>query len=199
MRYDGLAILLAATLAGNAAFAGGVTEPAAPPVQVVPTAPVATDWTGAYGGIQLEFGNATIQPGPPDPDFSGSFVGVFAGYRVDLGSIVVGGELDYVTGELTSTSPGSVDDILRAGLEVGYDAGPALFYATAGWATVGLTDPVGSTSNSGAFYGAGVDFMLTDRLFAGVEILHHDFNDVGNPPPADADVTTLGLNVGFRF
>jgi hypothetical protein len=201
MKFTALAPIIAISLTGSAALAGGYADSPASVVQPVPVAApdAGNDWTGAYAGVQLEFGNATIVPGPPDPDFDGHFAGIFAGYRADLGNFVIGGELDYVTGELTSTSPGSVDDIMRAGLEFGYDASPALIYATAGWARAGTTDPGGTTDNNGTYYGIGVDYMINDRLVAGLEILHHDFEDIGTPPPADMDMTTVGLSLALRF
>jgi opacity protein-like surface antigen len=195
-----ISTLAVASLLALPAFAGG-TAPQTGLTPVVAPAPAAgTDWTGAYAGLQAENGNATILGGPPDPEFDGTFLGVFGGYRYDFGTWVLGGEIDYVTGELTSAIPaGSVDDLLRAGVELGFDAGQALFYGTAGWARVGLTDPVGATDNDGYFYGVGMDYLVTDRITVGFELLWHDFDEVGNPPPATMDMTTIGINAGIRF
>lgn len=192
------ALLVAAT----PVLAGGVVPVPAAPAAIAPIAPAGTDWTGAYAGLQLEYGSAEILNGPPDPDFDGTLFGGFVGYRYDFGTIVVGAEVDYVIGELTSTSPGTVESFLRAGVELGYDAGPALVYATAGWVQAGLEGPGGNTFDElGHFYGVGLDYLLRDNIVLGVEVLHHDFNEIsaGPPPPQNLTATTFGLNVAFRF
>ncbi|NKX46168.1 outer membrane protein [Roseicyclus persicicus] len=194
-----IAIAVACGLASPGLAGGYEAAPQPAPTASVAPVPAGTDWTGPYLGLQIERGDATIQPGPPDPNFDGMFTGIFGGYRHDFGSIVVGAELDFVAGELTSGSPGGVDDVLRFGLEAGVDAGQALVYATAGWARVGLTDPAGSTDNNGHFYGIGVDFAVTDRMTVGLEVLRHEFDEAGNPPPVTVEMTTIGLNAAIRF
>ena len=193
-------------LAAGRALAGGLAEPSAPPA-VIPAAPASTDWSGAYAGLQfgiLTNGDLTS----PGGDFTvdGNVYGVFGGYRYDFGQFVVGGEIDYmigsgdVTDAIGAVTPTDFDRLVRVGVEAGFDAGRALVYATAGYAMIDLGFAAGSTDSSGHFYGVGLDFLATDRVVVGAELLHHRFDDFsGGFVGSDLEVLTVGLNVGFRF
>lgn len=198
---------IATLIAPAAAFAGGVapTPAPAPAPVVAPIAPVGTDWTGAYGGIQLEYGDidADTTAGADVGDGDNAVYGVFGGYRYDFGNVVVGGELDLNFADIdledaAGTNVGNIESIYRLGAEVGYDAGPALIYATAGVAQA--TAELGGTDydDNGYFYGAGVDYLVTDQITLGAEVLQHEFEDfdsTGN----DISATTFGINAAFRF
>ncbi|WP_341861753.1 outer membrane beta-barrel protein [Gymnodinialimonas sp. 57CJ19] len=192
---------IASILAPAAAFAGGVapTPAPAPAPIVAPITPVGTDWTGAYGGIQLEYGDVDADPNAGD----GALYGVFGGYRYDFGNVVVGGELDLNFADIdlegtTGTTVGSLDSVHRLGVEVGYDAGPALIYGTVGVAQASAEIAGVDYDDTGYFFGAGMDYMVTDQITLGAEVLQHEFEDfdgTGN----DISATTFGINAAFRF
>lgn len=189
----------------SAAHAGGV--PASPPAAPVVLPQATQDWTGAYGGVQLEYGRGDIDystvPGLafPDSDVDGAMAGLFFGYRVDYGSWVVGAEFDYMAGSLDADTPGitSVDTILRSTIEVGLDAGNALIYGTAGVTGMFVSSAIpGVEDDWGGVYGIGVDYRLNEGTIIGAELLQHQVDDFAGSG-ADLSVTTFGVNIGFQF
>ena len=190
-----------ALLIGGTASAGGlsdaVVEPA--PVMVAPApAPMATgnDWTGFYAGGQLGYGKLTSDALTTDPE--GVTYGVHAGYLYDLGSLVVGGELDYDMTNITEeTDDVTLDSVARGKLRVGYDAGSWMPYLTGGIARATTSGALEAADN-GAFGGVGVDYMLSDSIRVGAEILQHrfeNFDDSGD----NIDATTASARVSFQF
>ncbi len=207
MRYAVLAGTVALGLAPFAAQAGGYVAPAEPAPAVVPVAPapVGYDWTGAYGGVQLEYGDVTVDTtgGAFVADGDGLLYGVFGGYRYDFGTLVVGAELDLNFADIdlndaSGATIGTLDSVHRLGLEVGYDAGPALIYGTAGLAMASATIGGSDFQDNGYFYGVGVDYLLTDNVVIGAEVLQHEFDDFDNLG-LDVSATTFGINAAFRF
>ena len=188
----------AAVLVAAPALAGGTVPAPAPAPVVVPVA-AGTDWTGAYAGLQYDFitGNA-VNGG----DFDGDAFGLFGGYRHDFGTWVLGGEIDYMVGEIATTdglATLDIDSLVRFGLEAGYDAGRALIYGTVGYTMMEASVGPQSGDGDGIFYGLGVDYLVSDRVTLGAEILRHDFSDFNGAPGNDLDFTTIGINVAFRF
>ncbi|MBF9030569.1 porin family protein [Rhodobacterales bacterium HKCCE3408] len=202
-----MALAAALSIAAAPALAGGLDTPAPTPVVVAPAAAPVTDWSGAYVGLQYD----TIADGFLDNGVAGSFTvegqvyGIFGGYRFDFGQLVVGGEVDYMMGDGDITAGAAVtavdyDRLLRVGIEGGFDLGRALVYGTAGYADIDISAGAGSLDSSGYFYGLGVDILATDRVVIGVEALRHQFDDFDGPAAgAELEVTTVGVNVGFRF
>lgn len=152
------------------------------------------DWTGWYAGAQYDFldGDAAIGGA-----LDGDVVGVFAGYRQDFGDFVLGGEIDYSVGDFGIAGVTlDVDSLLRVGIELGYDVGPALIYATVGYARLDLSAVGVTADGDGVYYGLGVDFMVSDSVSLGIELLRHDFDNFnGN----SYDITSVGLNIAYRF
>lgn len=185
--------------------AGGVPTQPPPPAVVVPATD--PDWGGFYGGIQLEYGSGDIDYAGvaganfPSSDVDGALYGIFAGYRVDYGSVVFGTEFDYMFGSLDADVGGisSIDAIMRATLELGVDAGPAFVYGTAGVHGTFVTTSLGIDDDDwGPVYGVGVDYRLTERTSIGAELLQHEISDFSGGG-ADISVTTFGVNVAFQF
>jgi opacity protein-like surface antigen len=191
-------------LAAGMASAGGLSEPvAAPapaPVAVAP-APVmmGNDWTGFYAGGQIGYGKLDSDSitAPEDPD--GTIYGVHAGYNYDLGSIVLGGEIDYDLSDISTTTPAvDVDSVARLKARVGYDAGAFMPYLTAGVAQVQTSGALDGDTN-GSFAGLGLSYMMSDTLILGGEVLQHQFEDVADADGVDIDATTLSLRASFKF
>jgi outer membrane immunogenic protein len=123
-------------------------------------------------------------------DSDGSLAGVRAGYDVQFGSFVVGGQVEYsvlngaedsVTG--FSTTPASyiftrkLDDLAAVRARIGYAYGPALLYATGGYASGDITNSFYSSNGANSFTGSdddgrsdgyqaggGVEYMLAPNL-----------------------------------
>ena len=189
-----------AMLAAGAATAGGlsdaVVEPA--PVMVAPAPVVApsNDWTGFYAGGQLGYGLGTSEAFDEDQD--GALYGVHAGYLYDLGSWVVGGEVDYDLTDIEDEgSTIALDSVARAKLRLGYDAGSFMPYLTGGVAQATTSGGLEAT-DTGAFGGLGMDYMVSDSVRVGAEILQHQFEDFDGTG-ADVDATTASIRASFQF
>ena len=200
-----LRYLSAATLALSAsamsASAGGLSEVVAPaPVVPVAVAPapvvVSNDWTGFYAGGSLGYGQLEADGFAEDTE--DMTYGVHAGYLYDLGSFVVGGEIEYDVTEITDANTDiSLDAVARAKVRAGYDAGALLPYVTAGVAQAYTSGEL-ETNDTGYFAGIGVDYQISPNVRVGAEVLQHrfdDFDDTGT----DIEATTAAVRVGFTF
>ena len=193
------AAMIAAPLAflSTSASAGGLSEPvAAPapvPVSVAAPVPTGRDWTGLYGGISLGYGD--VDADGVTGDFQGATFGGHVGYNYDLGSIVLGGELEAVgTSDFENDDSGlELDNVLRAKMRAGYDAGSYLPYLTAGYAQASVNDD----EDDGYFYGVGVDYAWSDSISVGGEYLRHEFEEFNDGGDITAD--TVALRVSYNF
>ncbi|WP_460273649.1 outer membrane protein [Celeribacter sp. ULVN23_4] len=185
-----------ATLALTApAFAGGYSEPVVEqPVMAAPV-PVAvgTDWTGGYAGATLGYGWAD---GALD-DSDDMTYGVFGGYDYDFGNFVLGGELEYNATELENDTA-DLDNLTRLKLRAGYDMGKTLVYGVVGAAYAEADIDGSSYSDTGYVYGIGMDYLMTDNIAVGAELLQNEF-DGFDGSGSDLSATTLGARVSFRF
>ncbi len=193
-------LAMAAGMASAGGIAEPVAEPAPAPVAVAPApAPMGNDWTGFYAGGQLGYGKLSSDQIADTDDPEGAIYGVHAGYNYDLGSIVLGGEVDFDLSNIEAEDPATeVDSVARLKAKLGYDAGQFMPYLTAGVArlqTAGALD--GDTD--GSFAGLGLSYLATDSLIVGGEVLQHQFEDVADASGVDIDATTLSLRASFRF
>lgn len=197
-RAVGASLAAAIALAGSPALAGGVAEPAPAIIPAAPAPAPAANWTGAYGGVQLEYGDVDVDL--LDEDGTGGLAGVFAGYRYDFGDYVIGAELDLNAADIDlSGGAGTLDSVARLGLEAGFDAGPALIYGTAGAAAATVEDGSDTLAGHGLFYGIGVDYAITSNVTVGAELLQHEFRDFDDTDDLDVSATTFGINAALRF
>jgi len=205
-----LCSVLAMVVSTPVVHADGIEAPIAQPVVIAPTK-TDRDWSGGYFGLRFD----TITAGDYNiagitSSVDGNTYGVFGGYRFDFGNIIVGGELDYATGDGTINAPApivgafdiDIDRIVRLGAELGYDAGRLLVYGTAGYASIKITSsaPTDTVSSSGYFYGIGADFLMNDSVTVGADLLKHEFSDFdGSAAGAELDPVTAGINVAWHF
>ncbi|MBQ1203850.1 MAG: porin family protein [Loktanella sp.] len=190
-------------LAAGMASAGGL----AAPVETVAPTPIApapapvmrgSDWTGFYVGGQLGYGDVTVSAFENDDD--GLIGGVHAGYMFDLGTIVLGAEVDYDLTDITVAELESdVDSILRLKARVGYDAGAFLPYVTGGVVRANLSGGEADAEFDGDFYGAGVAYKFSDSILIGGEVLQHKFYEGDAPVGAGVRATTATARVSFQF
>lgn len=196
-----IAALLAMTTLATPALAGGpiAVEPEPTIAPVIETvAPPSLDWTGFYAGAQI--GYADVDSNGGGLDGYGALGGVHAGYRYDFGTFVAGAELDYDTADidLGTTAGDTLDDVARLKLTAGTEFGRSLVYGTVGAAQASAT--VGGTelSDNGYFYGAGLDYAVTDSWTVGGELMQHKFDDFDGSG-VDFDATTVKAKVALRF
>ena len=192
-----LPLLTAAiALAAAPALAGSPTPAEPDPVltQAVPL-PVSSgpDWTGAYGGVQLGYGNVDTNIAGSDDGLIG---GLTAGYDYDFGTWVLGGGLDYDFADIdVANGAANLENVFRAKLRGGYKIGDGLLYGTGGYAMAD-TDVLGS--DDGYFIGAGYEHMVSQRFSVGGEVLYHAFDNF-NSTTTDVDATTVQLRGTLRF
>ncbi|WP_176715453.1 outer membrane protein [Thioclava sp. SK-1] len=176
-------------MTAGTAYAGGYTTPTveAPAMAPVAVAPANLDWTGFYAGAQLGYGNT-------EGDFSddrGGYGGVHAGYLHDMGTYVLGGEVDY-----SAVDSDQVKSMAHIKGIAGIDRGQWLYYGTLG---AGYIDSdINDASDTVLTVGAGVDYMLDDKWMVGGEVLYHDTDDFDNTG-RDFDMTTVGVKASMRF
>ena len=179
------------------AFAGSYQQAPADPVVPAPApAPVfsGSDWTGAYAGASLGYGDLTADtPTAGDVDADGTVYGLQAGYDYDFGTFVLGGELDYSATDLDFNGT-DLDSITRLKVRAGYDAGQTLVYGVAGAAHA--ESDLGD--DNGWILGVGADYKLTDDVTVGGEYLYHQFDDFDDTG-VDIDGSTLAARVNYRF
>lgn len=191
----------AATLAilasgATSAFAGNADVPVSdtPPAPLVIPVTQTNDWTGFYAGGSL--GYSDISDDTSGFDDEGITYGFHGGYDHDFGQFVLGGELE-ITGFDLSGAGTDVDSVTRAKIRAGYDAGDYLPYFTTGIAQLNTGGAL-SGDDTGAFFGVGLDYALTDDIRIGGEILEHDFDNF-NGSDNDFDATSFSVRIAFEF
>ena len=199
-----IAALLAFGGLAAPAFAGGPVEVAAEPevyapAPVVVAAPVG-EWTGFYAGAHLGYGRLEgDSAGTAVFDADGAIGGVQLGYRWDLGRTVLGVEGSVSASDVQDDATGiSLKNKTDLKLQLGYDLGTSLIYATAGASWAKLDDGVTSETDNGWVAGLGYDYAINDSWVVGAEYLYHkyeNFNDSG----VDADGGTFAIRANYRF
>jgi len=208
---------------------------AAASVCLIPSLGSSQDWAGAYGGLTFGygFGDAThrYSNGAPSGNSSpdGVLFGGFLGYGFQSGNMVYAGEIDIdknnANGSFVnttgSTSGGTTEGDWQASIRgvVGVSGQlankPALYYATAGWATgrfdflggpsAAPTNPYSDTLN-GWTAGLGIDWRVETNTAVRLEYRYTDFGQAsGVLAPAfpgvtmPVDVTQHAARVGVRM
>lgn len=172
------------------------------PVAVPAPMPVAAprfDWTGAYAGAALGYGNMDIRGTDSGSAVAG---GLFAGYRWDFGNFVAGGEAVIAPAPFGSPRFANGDRIrggasllLSVGMPVTQDA-RTLGYVAAGPSMLRTRGDDGSEISTGATVAVGVDHMLTDDIMLRGSVNYTAINNVGG---ADYRTRTTGASVGLGF
>lgn len=156
----------------------------------------ATGWSGFYAGVSggYGFGSATVTPPPgaqSTNNTGGWNLGGQAGYNMDMGGFILGGEAD-----LQWSNVGYTEDIpgigsFKSGIDfygtlrgrAGMAFGQVMPYVTAGVAagrgTASLTNPVGVTTSQSATHmgwtaGVGLEAQATSNISIKAEYLYVD-------------------------
>lgn len=195
-----------AVLSVSAALADG---PAFIPAPLPPIAAPVQDWSGLYIGLQA--GSITGSAPRPaaatfgiDTNVNGTIYGAHVGYNHDMGSLVLGAEIDYNVGQIDveAFNGTTTEDFTLAHLKarVGYDLGSALVYGAAGMAYFETSGPGGAADDIGYFGGVGAEYRISNHWSAGAEYLYHLFDEFGDGP-GDPDVTihTVMARVSYHF
>lgn len=195
-----------ASLAASSVLAGAVVYVAPPTSPVVATTvatPHVTDWSGFYAGLSAGGLNGD---GGDDPfTFDGTAYGAFAGYNMQRGAFVYGGELAYTYADTTYESgvgSGSGEfGLFDLKARAGYSLGTALVYLAAGGTFGVYSDDAGydNAAVSGYNYGIGAEYKFGEHMFVGVEYLARDVSIEDTPDVEGASVDTFALRAGWHF
>ncbi|HLQ18467.1 MAG TPA: porin family protein [Tabrizicola sp.] len=196
-----IAALIATAALTAPAFAGGPVAVAEEPMIVPAAEPYVAagpDWSGAYVGAQLGYGD--VDSNGAGLDGYGWLGGVHAGYRWDLGNWVAGTELtwDKAAIDLGDTAGDELDSVAALKLTAGREIGNSLVYGTVGAAQANATVGGADLSDSGLVYGLGFDYAVNDRWTVGGEVLEHKFDDFDGTG-VDLDATTVKAKVSLQF
>jgi outer membrane immunogenic protein len=183
-------------------------------------------WTGAYAGIH---GGANwLDVDTSDglrTEATNAVFGVHVGLNLGLGLAVVGVEADlnyedsslgFTTNQQGVTGQAEIDATGTIRGRLGLPIGPALIYATAGyaWADVGatlsgpgLTDANRSDGFHGIVYGGGVEAYVLPKTLIRVEALQFDYStdNFSFGPLGSSSVefnpsaTVVRAGISFRF
>lgn len=186
---------IGAALIAAPALAGSPTPPPADPVIApAPVVPAGTDWTGAYGSLNLGYADVSTS-GAATLSGDGMIGGLSLGYDYDFGNVVLGAGLDYDLADIDVGGADTLESVARLKLRAGYDMGRGLLYATGGAARATLAN---LGDDTGYFAGVGYEHLITDNVSVGGEVLYHAFDDF-NGSGIDVEATTVAAKVNFRF
>lgn len=188
----------------STAFAGPVeAPPPPPPIIVQPDEP----YDGFYVG--LEYGIAQgdiletdllVTPTPFTFTPEGSAWGGFAGYNVQNGSMIYGGEIRMLHFIGVEDAGFEFEDVIDLRARLGFAASDALmFYGALGYSTSNAVAGGVQTDLTGFNYGAGVEYNVTERWFVGADVTGRQLEGETPAFSYDGTLNTATLRVGFRF
>lgn len=163
-------------------------------------------WSGFYAGGQLEFASVDIDTrgGTALNEGGGMMIGAMGGYRFDLGNVVLGATASAQFGNVNAnplvavaTPDPTLDTILRAGIEIGYDLGPVLVTGGVGQTFAIMTNAANRRqSEFGSYFGVGADYMLNEDIMIGADITRTNLDNFSGQ---DVSVTSFGIGAAYRF
>ncbi|WP_108482391.1 outer membrane protein [Oceaniglobus ichthyenteri] len=197
-----LSIIAITTVFASPVLAGGLNEPYVEPT-IAPVVSLGGDWTGGYVGARLSYGDSSgsgaLGGTPNILDGTGAVYGVQGGYLYDFGTYVMGAELNLNKADIDFDSGvGSIDNLHTFKVKAGYDAGRTLIFGSLGAAYADGVAGGTKYDDVGYVVGAGVEYMINDRVSLGGEVNYHRFDDIDNSG-VDVGVTTVGATMNFRF
>ncbi|WP_394155655.1 outer membrane protein [Loktanella salsilacus] len=158
------------------------------------------DWTGGYAGASLGYATGDAKSANASGDLAGNGGTLFAGYQLDFGTFVLGGELEYLLGGV-SDDEGSFefDNAVRGKVRLGYDVGQTLVYGMLGASYVNASFADRDIEAAGYLFGAGVDYRVSPAITVGGEIIADRFDDFNENTADEANVNTVSLRVAYSF
>ncbi len=155
-------------------------------------------WSGVYAAASIGYDNISDNNGLISDYGEGSIYGGVIGYNHQVDeNFVVGIEGDYNKYNIAFTKLPSISVIDVGSLRgrIGFVVGDAMIYATGGIA-YGTTNI--NLEDFGRVIGVGVDYKITDYIFAGINYQHYSFRNFDNSG-IRADLESLRLRVGVQF
>ncbi|MBF9029516.1 outer membrane beta-barrel protein [Rhodobacterales bacterium HKCCE3408] len=202
-----------AVLTATAASAGGAGPAAPDPVVVAPAAPAAAAvgaFDGAYVGLSYGIvrgdGEETIAGTFGRPLEDGDAFGGIAGYNVQRGNFVFGGELrvlafDGYEEALAGIPLGSIDRVTDVRGRAGYVFGDVMLYGAAGWSWATFDNVAAGTEADldGYNLGLGVEYNINENFFVGLDYTARTLDGEAGVSSFEFDTNTATISAGFRF
>ncbi|MGC0224340.1 outer membrane protein [Pseudooceanicola nitratireducens] len=182
---------IAVTAGAGAVSAGNPVAAPADPVITQPAPPVLTtdDWTGAYIGSALGYGDYSIG----GTSGNGASLGGYAGYDYDFGNYVAGAELQYLGNDINIGGT-ALNQVTRVKARLGYDAGSTLVYGVGGY-----TNAKSSAGNGDGYVaGVGMEYRFNNGVSLGAEYLYNEYDNFAGSGN-DLTGNTIEARLGFRF
>lgn len=180
------------------------------PQPTVMVGPIENHWAGLYvgGSVNYSIGEMLLIDSDvlsntfeisPTFDASG-----FAGYNLQFGHVVVGGELAYSSaGQILSTlSSFNYGPIADAKVKIGYSFGKSMVYGFAGYSVANVTDNITVSAVSGMSYGAGFSKMVSSRVFVGAEYIFRNIDGLQSNDPGvlyETNMQAIQIRIGLQF
>ena len=202
-----------ATLLAAPAFAGALVDPEPTPEPIPAPEAAVADWSGFYAGLSYNRAlggsveayadsSATVPFNQADLNGDTGF-GIFAGYNIQRGNLVFGGEFGLVQQENNAIGyPNSfLEDLMQIRGRAGYAVGKFLAYGTLGLAQADFDDGGSIFDLSGVTYGVGVQYLVSERIFVGGEYSIYDLEGTTPLSPTEfrLDEDIVSLRVGVQF
>ena len=188
----------------SGAIAGNIDTATADPVIATSPTLTSTDWSGSYCGLSYSSGGGTESgsKGSTYDYVDDTAIGGFCGNNWQRSNLVYGVELNVTAGSLAIDNY-DFDELgtrteLRA--RVGYVMGDALVYGFLGYGTSEITwdaEVVGEYDVAGGTYGLGIDYMVTDSMFAGLEVSNLEL--LGQTNDEIHNINVISLRIGYNY
>lgn len=184
---------------------------------LIPSSAMSQDWSGPYAALGYSNASGSVDEYSSGTlldsyDLDGSQGQLLLGYKAQRGNWVFGGELAYGFGKIElSTLPADnyMDGMLDLKGRVGFANGRVLWFGSLGWSRTEMSfaGPVTNepVSTSGLTYGLGADVMVTERIFAGIELQQRNLDigqgDLGGFPTTalESDLRSVNVRIGISF
>lgn len=179
-------------------------------------AAMAQDWAGTYAGLSLtkNTGTSPWNAGDGYSDYKlddTGLAGAFVGHRWNVGKSVVGIELDVSQGGLNADANDlgdtdySMSSFVDTKISVGVPMGKALIYGFTGITASNVNADYSGDNDWSADYGVwgtnlglGVDYMVTDKMSLGAEVMRRGWEQ-GYGESANEATTAVSLRASFHF
>lgn len=174
-------------------------------IAALPTTALA-DWTGGYAGLSV----GTTINSELTAEGEGTFeiddaaiYGGFAGYQVQNGTLVYGGEIaisDAPDAILVAEPDYSVDaPVIDVKGRLGYAFGDALAYGVLGFSSLSVSNGSQDLDSTGFNFGAGIDYLVGDNIVLGAEYLARRTSGEESGNDFDTDLDSFSLRASFKF
>lgn len=194
-------LVATSAVAGNYSKVGPAMAEPMVPVLNAPVAASRFNWTGAYAGAAIGYGQTNLSGFDSRSTGVG---GLFGGYRYDTGNAVLGAELDLALATFGKATLPNGDEmkssaslLFTAGLPISANA-RTLAYVGAGPTMVRTSGVGGSKSSTGATVVVGIDHMMTDTVMLRTGVTYTGVNNLSNAN-YKARTLAVGVGIGFKF